>query len=398
MPALILSQINLYPIKSCAAKSLSTSFIEPHGLAFDRRFVIADKQGIFLTGRTHPKLSLIQSKLTPQGLQVTAANMPPLTLNYRDFSSQYQNVQVWNDTINAQHCSPLIDRWFSDYLGLSCQLLYFGERSQRSVKGHRQNSAVKIAFADGYPLLLISQASLDDLNQRIAIDHGIQNQVSMMHFRPNLVVNNSLAFAEDGWQRIRIGEVVFEIVKPCSRCIFTTVDPQTAQKHPLQVPLVTLKKYRFDNAKQEIMFGQNLIALNQGQISVNDKVEILTTKKAFIYVDTTKKKHQNTVAKSQQNIQIPPLKPEQKVNILFDSWNKNIIGNNQNTLLEQGEAAGLIMAYSCRAGMCGRCKVKLESGEVTQLATDGLDEYEKQQGYILACSCVPKTDVVITKI
>jgi MOSC domain-containing protein len=407
-----LSQINIYPVKSTAGIALTNSTVDAYGLAFDRRFVLTDMAGMFITGRTQPKIALIQSQLTMQGLQLTAPNMPPLTMNYRDFSRCYQQVQVWKDSINSQYCSITIDMWFSDYLDLPCQLLYFGENSQRQVK----NSNKEIAFADGYPLLLISQASLDDLNQRLTINNsqnsGAQKPITMQQFRPNLVVNNTLAFAEDSWQRIRIGEVEFEVVKPCSRCIFTTVDPDSGEKHPQQEPLTTLKKYRFDPTKKEIIFGQNLIALNQGKIQLNDKVEILTTQIASIYIDhqhnsfsvTT---NTNLAKNTKASFNLNPKKileeklsanpqPLKKVKLLFDSWDKSIVGNNQQNILEQGENAGMILAHSCRAGMCGRCKVKLESGEVEQLAVDGLDEHEKQQGYILACSCVPKSDVVIS--
>ncbi|PCI62161.1 MAG: oxidoreductase [Gammaproteobacteria bacterium] len=412
-----LSQINIYPIKSSAGISLPTSMVENAGLALDRRFVITDMTGNFITGRTHPKITLIHCKLTMQGLQLNAPNMAELTINYQDFSRHYENVQVWNDTISAQYCSVLIDVWFSEYLDMPCQLLYFGENSQRSVKHYEENTNIKLSFADGYPLLLISHASLDDLNNRLALNTASKTEVTMAQFRPNLVINNSLAFAEDSWQRIRIGEVEFEITKPCSRCIFTTVDPQTAQKNSQQEPLNTLKKYRFDTDKKEIMFGQNLVALNQGMIRMGDKIEVLATQTAKVYVDkaplvvfaaktavpspktgsvkvATKKQHPKKILATKIATQTTTLK---KVTILFDSWDKYISGNNQQTLLEQGEKAGLILAHSCRAGMCGRCKVKLESGEVEQLAKDGLTDEEHQQGYILACSCVPKTDVVIQK-
>ena len=418
--AATLAQINIYPIKSSQGISLPTSMVEPQGLAFDRRFVISDLAGQFITGRTHPKIALIQSKLTMQGLQLNAPNMSELTINYTDFSRHYEDVRVWNDTISAQYCSVVIDTWLSDYLDTPCQLLYFGDNSQRSVKRYENNNNVKLSFADGYPLLAISQASLANLNQKLAFE----NQVGMAQFRPNLVFKNTTAFAEDGWQKIRIGEVEFEVVKPCSRCIFTTVNPQTAQKHDQQEPLTTLKQYRYDHDKKEVMFGQNLVALNQGMIRVGDKVEVLTTQTARVYVNnlpptnntsnsTTTKNVKTTVTKAEK---IKPMKKTQhpkkvlankiveqaseaskKVNILFDSWDKYVQGNNKQTLLEQGENAGLILAHSCRAGMCGRCKVKLESGEVKQLATDGLTDDEHQQGFILACSCVPKSDVVLSK-
>ena len=402
----VLSQVNIYPIKSSAGINLTESRVEAQGLAFDRRFVLTDLANNFITGRTQPKIALICCQLTLHGLILSAPSMPNLIINYQDFSVHYKNIQLWQDTINAQHCSAVYDVWFSHYLNTPCHLLYFGEKSQRLVKHYQQNDNVKLSFADGYPLMLISQASLDDLNHRL-LQTTTNEQVLMSQFRPNLVINNTLPFAEDGWQRIRIGEVDFEIIKPCSRCIFTTIDPKTAEKHRQQQPLATLKKYRTDEDKKEIMFGQNLIALNQGQICVGDHLEIISHQTAKVYVDNmlldqkqatsiaAKENHTKKILNEKRTSYKKSVK--KKVTILFDSWDKYIIGNNQQTLLEQGEAAGLILAYSCRAGLCGRCKVKLESGEVEQLATDGLDENEKQQGYILACSCVPKTNVVINK-
>jgi len=402
-----LSAINIYPVKSIAGISLPVSMVENSGLAFDRRFVITDLAGMFITGRTQPKITLITCSLTMQGLVLNAPNMPALTVNHQDFSRHYENIQVWDDTISAQYCSVLMDAWISEYLNSPCQIVYFGENSTRPVKRYENDSNVKLSFADGYPLMAISQASLDDLNQRLSASN--QLPVSMAQFRPNLVINNTLAFAEDGWKKIRIGEVVFEVAKPCSRCIFTTVNPQTAEKSSNQEPLTTLKKYRFDDLKKEIMFGQNLVALNRGQIRVGDKIEVLSTQQANVYIDnmpalnnpaqsTPEPKIKKLNPKKQLTQKLnTPKKSRKKVNILFNSWNKSVEGNNQQSLLDQGENAGLILAHSCRAGMCGRCKVKLESGEVEQHAGDGLTAEEKQQGYILACSCVPKSDVVINK-
>jgi hypothetical protein len=211
----------------------------------------------------------------------------------------------------------------------------------------------------------------------------------MNQFRPNLVIDNCEAFAEDTWSHIRIGEVEFELSKPCSRCIFTTIDPNTAEKHPLQEPLASLKAYRQaseGDLKGEVLFGQNLIPLNQGQIKTTDIVTIIKKKPPPIF-------SLSKIIPVQQTTRATT----KRININFDSWHKVHKGNNQQTLLEQGEEAGLILPYSCRAGMCGRCKVKLVNGEVEQLATDGLSDEEIAQGYILICSCIPKTEVTLIR-
>ena len=668
MSTINLAQINIYPIKSSAGIQLSTSWVDEYGLSSDRRFVITDNKGQFISARTEPKLCLIQANITATGLMLTAPNMPVLSINYRTFSQSYQNVSVWKDTISAQHCQANYDFWFSDYLNKPCQLLYFGDESKRLVK----NKTSQVAFADGYPLLLISENSLADLNQRSGISF------EMSRFRPNVVVAGCQAFAEDTWQRIRIGEVEFELTKPCSRCILTTVDPLTGEKHPNLEPLKSLKSYR-KIASGDVMFGQNLVPLNQGQIKANDPIIVMGYKEPPLFISVTADKdsvkstvtepcessikypkqfplqckqiinetpdvktfifknelpdtfsqqaginkitylagqhlpiilninnknvsgvytlsssptrpemlsitvkripggrvsiylhdhfkvgdvlqakppagnfHQpksnelnksdnsnkvlllsagsgitpmlamlkamadqaidndvvffhsakserdlialneiSALAKQHGNCQIlytltrraspqwqdyqghisgqmlkniPDLVqrevyvcgpegfrnsakklllaqglPEEqyhfesfgyrkapdsnseshsenhsadnkdenasveqavtnkKVSIVFESWGKKYQGNNQKSLLEQGEDAGLILNYSCRAGMCGSCIVKLKSGQVKQLADDGLTDDEKKEGYILACSSIPQSDVVISK-
>lgn len=380
-----LQSIHVYPIKSSAGIELSTSWVEELGLAFDRRFVITSLNGEFITARTQPSLCLIQASLTATGLIVTAPNMPLLVIDYSELCPSYIDVRVWDDTINAQQCEENINHWFSRYLQQPCQLLFFGTESQRLVK----NKDSQVGFADGYPLLLISQASLDNLNSQYKAN---STTIAMTQFRPNIVVNNCDAFAEDTWQHIRIGTVEFEITKPCSRCIFTTVNPDNAKKHPQQEPLTTLKNFR-QVANGDILFGQNLVALNQGQIKQGDTVVVLKTQspptfnpKAFISSLPEVNK-----ANSEGDA-LPTSKPK----LTFRSFNKTISGNNRDTLLEQGEDAGLILPYSCRAGMCGSCKVKLEQGEVEQHCQDGLSEEEQKQGYILSCSCTPLTDVVIS--
>jgi uncharacterized protein YcbX/ferredoxin len=353
--------------------------------------VITEPNGQFITARTKPILCLIKVNLSEHGLVLTAPDMPALHINYQKLSPTYKSITVWEDDIQAQYGHEDYDLWLSQYLSTPCQLLYFGERSQRYVR----NSHKQVAFADGYPLLLISQASLDDLNSKISLP--LNQKISMSQFRPNIVVDDCDAFAEDTWQHIRIGEVEFEVTKPCSRCIFTTINPKNAEMNAQQEPLKTLKNYR-QVASGDVMFGQNLIALNQGSIKQGDEVVIL--KKQFPPVFITKPASKDNKAEPVQNLTLNKEKknmPPKKVNLNFDSWNKNFIGNTKDTILDQGEAAGMLLPYSCRGGMCGRCKIKLKSGDVRQLATDGLSDEAKEQGFVLACSSVPQSDLVLAK-
>lgn len=393
-----LSQIHIYPIKSTAGIQLSNSWVDNLGLSFDRRFVLTDINGKFITARTEPKLTLIQASIIESGLIITAPNMPTLAIKYGDFSNKYQSVTVWSDHIQGQHCQPAYDRWFSQFINKPCQLMFFGQQSARNVK----DKSNQVAYADGYPLLLISEASLAALNRLCPTN------VKMQQFRPNIVVKDCDAFDEDGWQLIRIGEVEFEITKPCSRCIFTTVDPETGTFNKQREPLKTLARFRKGN-DGEIYFGQNLIPLNTGQIKVGNQATLIKRQAKQFYVSNPIKKsstqHDFDTLQSNKSFATTPqphLKERteamnKKINIVFDSWDKTHQGNTKDTVLEQGETAGLIMRYSCRGGSCGSCKVKLESGEVAQLSTDGLTAQEAQSGYILACSCIPKSDLVITK-
>jgi uncharacterized protein YcbX/ferredoxin len=380
-----LQSITIYPIKSSSGIQLSNSWVEECGLSFDRRFVVALPDGQFITARTEPRLCLIQANLTATGLNITAPDMPILSIEYSKLSSTYQDVTVWDNVISSQQATDQYNQWFSRYLEKPCQLLFFGEKSERFVK----NKNSQVGFADAYPLLLISQQSLNHLNSRL----DDKNQVTMTQFRPNIVVDGCDEFAEDSWSHIRVGEVEFEVTRPCSRCVFTTINPVTAEMHSQEEPLNTLKAFR-QVEDGDVMFGQNLVPLNQGQIKNGDKVEVIERKSPPVFI--TK---QSTKPSTNDKTSTPTMSgsPTKKPTLNFSSWNKEVVGNNKKTILEQGEDAGLILPYSCRGGMCGRCKIKLDSGDVEQLSTDGLSPTDQEQGYVLACSAVPKSNVVLSK-
>ncbi|MDF2181127.1 hybrid-cluster NAD(P)-dependent oxidoreductase [Neptuniibacter sp. CAU 1671] len=275
MPTTQLDSIYIYPIKSCAPIRLSTAQIDEFGLPFDRRLILSDPEGNMLTARQIPELLLFRVLLRQDGVEIIAPDGEHITLRYPELMYTYFQVEVWGDEINAQHCGETLDTWFSEKLKRPCRLLFFGEQSERHTSRRPDKS---VAFADGYPLLVISQASLDDLNRRSS------TPLKMANFRPNLVIKNTSPFAEDSWKRIRIGEVEFEVVKPCSRCVMTTYDPQTATALPTAEPLKTLLNFR-RGQDGEVYFGQNLVALNQGAIRENDPVEVLETQTPEVYPD-----------------------------------------------------------------------------------------------------------------
>ena len=218
------------------------------------------------------------------------------------------------------------------------------------------------------PYLLANEASLRDLQQRCPAS------VSIEQFRPNLVVTGAAAWDEDSWKVIRIGEVVFDVAKPCSRCIFTTVSPERGQKHPSGEPLETLKRFRTAQDNGDVDFGQNLIARNSGVIRVGDEVEVLTRGPAKVYGAGDS---DDTLAADAQ--------PKATVEIEWQG--QQFTGNNQQVLLEQLEQQGIRIPYSCRAGICGSCRIRLEEGEVSPLKKNAV----AADGTILCCSCVPKT-------
>lgn len=600
-----LSQIHVYPVKSTAALTQSHAWVEKQGLAFDRRFMVASDEGAMITARKYPQMVKITATLTMTGLVLQHPNKTDLVLQYADFAMVDASATVWNDNFSAYTTTMIANQWFSDIIGHSVQLLFCGQQSNRvrSKIGHN------VSFADGYPLLVISEASLAALNERSRDHH------TMAQFRTNLVVSNTDAFAEDEWKRIRIGEVEFEIVKPCARCILTTVDPLTGEFNALKEPLKTMATFRAD-AAGDVFFGQNLVALNEGMIRAGDVIEVLETQPKQVYVDNAETKLLLTCVErediaadfttfwfeSHQQLPLPPYLPGQHLplqleingefitryytlssspsrpgryaisvkriddgrisnwlhqhfqvgdvlaadkpggdfhlgihtdkllllsagsgitpmlsmlrylsdndnirdvvfyhqcsteadipslqelhqlekmhpsldlrivlsqprrdwqgesgrlslshlamisdldqrqvfvcgpNAFMDTAKKLLLkmgvsparyhqeafgplggsstpkqavklnidghifrGNNQQTLLEQAETAGVEINYNCRAGFCGACKVTLTSGQVEQPDVPALLPQERQQGKILACCCIPKTDLKITK-
>lgn len=278
MSASTLSQINVYPVKSVGGIAISSAWVEKQGLTFDRRFMLALSDGSMVTARKFPQMVLVKSTLTSDGLIFTAQGHPTLRIRYADFKMQEAPAQVWKDNFTAYTTTDDADDWFSAVLGQRVELLFTGEQSNRV----REKLGHNVSFADGYPLLVISEASLQELNRRSPEKH------SMDQFRTNLVVSGDEPFIEDSWKRIRIGEVEFEAVKPCERCILTTVDVKTGELRGSKEPLNTLSQFRA-NETGGVFFGQNLVAKNEGTIQQGDTVEVLEYKEKEFYADNSPK-------------------------------------------------------------------------------------------------------------
>ena len=218
-----LASIHLYPIKSTAGMPLERARVTQEGLAGDRRYMVVKPDGTFITARTHPQLQQVVATPVEGGLQLRYPGLSPLALMEAAFSRAPQHTGVWGDRFTALHTGPEADEWLSRVTREPVRLLWLGEASDR----FREKTGTRVSFADGYPLLLISQASLEDLNLRSDALH------QMSQFRTNLVASGTRPFEEDGWKRIRIGEVEFRVDKPCSRCIMTTVEAGTERFNAL---------------------------------------------------------------------------------------------------------------------------------------------------------------------
>ncbi|MFC4158342.1 MOSC domain-containing protein [Chitinimonas lacunae] len=258
-----LSEIFVYPLKSCRGNSLTMAEVEAMGLRHDRRWMLVDEQGSFLTGRAHPRLVLIEVEMSDEAVVFRAPGMEPLQMAPGRLTDSMP-VTVWSSNFAAQVGDDEADFWFSEFLGLSCRLVYTDQQTTRRVK---RAPELPVSFADGAPLLLIGSASLDDLNSRLA------KPVSIRNFRTNLLVQTETPYIEDGWRYLRIGEAVFEQTHRCSRCLFTTVDPDLAEPDPQRQPLATLNDYR--RADDGVCFGVNLVARRLGMIRLGDTVELL---------------------------------------------------------------------------------------------------------------------------
>lgn len=263
---MILSEINIYPIKSTKGISLHTAIVERRGIQFDRRWMAVDEAGRFLSQRDYPRLALVSTMIEANRLRVHAAGMPELSLPMRPESNEILQVRVHDDITTGRSAGEEAGKWFSNFLGVRCRVVFMTEEIVRPVSPDYARDGDIVSFADAFPLLLISQASLDDLNTRLAVP------VPMNRFRPNIVVSGCGAYNEDRWKSIRIGGMIFHLIKPCSRCVTTTVDQETGIQG--KEPLATLSQYR--KIRGNVFFGQNVIPEKEGILNRGDTVEVLS--------------------------------------------------------------------------------------------------------------------------
>lgn len=279
-----LSEIWLYPIKSCRGLRLSEALVEARGLRTDRRYMVVAEDGTFQTQRELPRLALLEpvplTLVGQQPAQAAAAGLPhgfllraldrePLALPtaLRPGDGAACTVQIWGDRCAAVDAGAGAAAWLSDFLSFPCRLVYLPDESVRPVDPRYGRAQDHVSFADGFPLLLLSEASLADLNQRLPAGEA---RVGMDRFRPNLVVRGCAPFAEDAWAGLRIGDVTLAGVKPCARCPIPTIDQATAQRG--REPLRTLSTFRQRDGK--VLFGQNVIPRSGGWLRLGARVTV----------------------------------------------------------------------------------------------------------------------------
>ncbi len=261
-----ISELNLYPIKSCGAIALQSATVTKAGLMtqyiYDREWMVVDEEGHFLSQREYPKMAQIVPKLKADTLELRAPGMLrleiPLDLPHPD-EARVRNVQIWNDTVPAYDCDEMTATWFSNAIGTPCRLVRFHPDAKRRVKSKWVGELeVPTLFSDGYPILVMTSASLDELNQRLK-EQG-RAPLPMNRFRPNLVISDTLPHEEDVADTLVMGEAVLKPVKPCARCSIPSVDQETGQRG--DDPLDILSAYRA-NPKLDgaITFGMNAVLL-----------------------------------------------------------------------------------------------------------------------------------------
>lgn len=261
-----LSALIIYPLKSAAGISLTQSPLDSTGLRYDRRWMLIDSNNNFLSQRQFPKMALISPSLDQQGqLSLQAPTLTEIKVPLITHSIGTLPVTIWGAEIEAHHLSLEVDQWLSSFLGVDCRLVTLADETHRQCDLKYAQQGDHTTFTDGFPLLLCTEASLADLNNRLS------TQVSMAHFRPNIVISGTQAFEEDLWETITINELNLQVVKPCSRCIITTIDPTSGEKIGAE-PLKTLMSYRQKNNK--IYFGQNVIPRGSGILTCNSTLTL----------------------------------------------------------------------------------------------------------------------------
>lgn len=271
MSTLKISDLWIYPIKSIAGIQLTTSKVENRGLQYDRRWVLVDENGVFVNQRDFPEMNFLQPEINSGIMTIRHKQdkYEPLVISMKEPESQSDKVIVWDDTCSGKPVDTKADEWFSKALNKPVRLFYMHKEGIRPADPrYAINETDEVSYADGYPVLMISEASLDFLNTKI------DEHIPMNRFRPNIIVTGATAHQEDELREIEINGLKLHGVKPCARCVMTTIDVTTGQKG--KEPLKSLATYR--KLGHKILFGENFIPSEEGVIKVGDAISVLETK------------------------------------------------------------------------------------------------------------------------
>ena len=263
----IISALYIYPVKSLGGFSVTEATVTEKGFEHDRRWMLVDKSGKFITQRENHSMALLQTGITADGLYICHKNHPDknITIPFLSAPEKRKKVEIWNDECEAWVYNDVINTWFSEILQADCKLVYMPDETHRLVDTNYANNRETTSFSDGYPFLIIGQSSLDELNKKLAVP------LNMDRFRPNIVFTPGEPHTEDNWKHFTINEVEFFGVKTCSRCVVTTIDQQTTITG--KEPLRTLAAYR--SVDNKIKFGMNLLHKGTGSIKVGDTITLL---------------------------------------------------------------------------------------------------------------------------
>lgn len=262
--------LHIYPVKSCRGIDVDTAEVTATGLKHDRRWMVVGADGTFLSQRKHPELARVTTRIAGGCLIIGVAGRPPLEIFIAESSDDHRLVTVWSDTCEAIGESRESAEWFSSLLGFPCELVRQPETGIRQVDRNYADPGDRVAFADGFPFLLISQASVDELNRRLT------DPVPADRFRANIIADGCGAHAEDDWSSFTIGEIEFRVAKPCSRCVVITTDQDHGTRSA--EPLRTLATYRTENRK--VLFGQNLVHRGTGVLRVGEEIHQNSTRRS----------------------------------------------------------------------------------------------------------------------
>ncbi len=257
-----IKDINIYPIKGLSGISLSSAICEEKGLQYDRRYLIIDSEGKFLSQRELPKMTLFKVDMINDHLTIKSSNSK-LELQYGLHSNQKIKSQIWSHEVEAYAVSIEADQWFSTHLGKDCRLVYMSNEVERKKSLMKSPNTTDLSFADGYPYLMIGTASLDLLNSKL------EDPIEMERFRANIIINTFNPHEEDEWDHFSIGNSKFRVIKPCVRCQVISIDQQSGDS--TKEPTKTLATYRKN--KNSILFGVNTICRTPGDsINIGDKI------------------------------------------------------------------------------------------------------------------------------